>query len=123
MADIKLLPKPEKDFCLVNCYRTISLLNFIGKVFEKVVHGLFLYEVFRKKNWLRPNQFEFCTRLSLEGAVPKLVSRIKSLTVTGRSAIVISYDIKVDSYNYEWSAMVNIMTKYNFNPYIILFDY
>lgn len=108
MTDIELLPKSGKDTSLVTSFRSISLLSFIGNVFENVVHKLLLYEV-SDKNLLHPNQFGFHAGLSLERSVLKLVSKIKTSIVVGNYAVVISYDIRGAFKNCRLPAIINIL--------------
>lgn len=74
-SDIKLLSKPGKHPLIVSSYRPISILNPIGKVFEKVVNKLLLDEV-SSRGLLHSNQFGFHAGFSVEGTVLKLVSKL-----------------------------------------------
>lgn len=96
MSNLSRCWKPanmDKDSSLASSYRPISLLNSIGKVFEKVVLKLLLSEMFCK-NLLHNNRFGSCAGLSSEGTVLKLVTKIRSSISTNDFAVVISYDIK-----------------------------
>jgi hypothetical protein len=67
--------KPEKDPALPSSYRPISLLDTIGKIFEKILLARILYEV-SDRGLLLNEQFGFRPRHSTYLQLARLVERI-----------------------------------------------
>jgi hypothetical protein len=67
--------KPGKDPALPSSYRPISLLDTIGKLFEKILFSRILHEV-RERGLLRDEQFGFITRHSTSLQLARHVERI-----------------------------------------------
>ena len=55
-ALLKLIPKPDKNLKLVVNYRPISLLEFVGKVYEKIINTR-LRKYAEEHNLYHVNQF------------------------------------------------------------------
>jgi len=67
--------KPEKDPALPSSYRPISLLDTIGKLFEKILLARILHEV-NVRGLLRDEEFGFRPRHSTSLQLARLVERI-----------------------------------------------
>jgi hypothetical protein len=67
--------KPGKDPALPSSYRRISLLDTIGKLFEKILLARILYVV-NERGLLRDQQFGFRPRHSTSLQLARLVERI-----------------------------------------------
>jgi hypothetical protein len=67
--------KPEKDQALPSLYLSISLLDTIGKLFEKTLLNRFLNEV-SELGLVRDEQFGFRPRYSTSLQHARLVDRI-----------------------------------------------
>jgi len=67
--------KPGKDPALPSSYRPISLLDMIGKLFEKILLAR-LVHVVNKRRLMRDEQFEFRPRHSTSLQLARLVERI-----------------------------------------------
>lgn len=117
-AELKLLPKPGKSSSDITAYRPISLLNAMGKVFEKVVNHL-LQSKMNEQCLLHDNQFGFRAGYSAETAVYKLVHAVRNTLKAGMTAVVFSFDIAGAFDNCKWSAIFDIIKNYKFNPYLI----
>ena len=85
-AQVIYILKPGKDPALPSSYRPISLLDTIGKLFEKILLTKIQFEVC-KRGLMRDEQFEFRPRHSMSLHLARFVERItwnfgeKSLTV------------------------------------------
>jgi len=69
------IPKPGKDPAQPSSYQTISLLDTIGKLFEKILLTRILYEV-GERGLLRDEHFGFRPRHSTSLQLARLVERI-----------------------------------------------
>ena len=67
--------KPGKDPALPSFYRPISLLDSIGKLFEKILLARILHEV-SERGLIREEQFGFRPRHSTSFQLARLVERI-----------------------------------------------
>jgi len=67
--------KPGKDPALPSSYRPISLLDSIGKLFEKIILAKILHEV-SERGLMRDEQFGFRPRHSTSLQLARLVERI-----------------------------------------------
>jgi hypothetical protein len=67
--------KPGKDPALPSSYRPISLLDTIGKLFEKILLARILHEV-SERGLMRDEQFGFRPRHSTSMQLARLVERI-----------------------------------------------
>jgi hypothetical protein len=67
--------KPGKDPALPSSYRPISLLDTIGKLFEKILLARILYEV-NVRGQMRDGQFGFRPKHSTSLQLARLVERI-----------------------------------------------
>jgi hypothetical protein len=74
-ARVISLLKPGKDPALPSSYRPISLLDTIGKIFEKIRLVRILHEVI-ERGLLRDEQFGFRPRHSTSLQLARLVERI-----------------------------------------------
>jgi hypothetical protein len=74
-AGVISIPKPGKDPALPSSYRPISLLDTIGKIFEKILLSRILHEV-GERGLLRDEQFVFRPRHSTSLQLARLFERI-----------------------------------------------
>lgn len=87
-----LLPKPNKNYHLPENYRPISLLEVLGKVFEKLVnHRLRIH--LEQHNLLSDKQFGFRQLHSTEDALNTILAYLKVSYPTEKCAIV-TKDVK-----------------------------
>ena len=75
-ARVITILKPGKDPALPSSYRPISLLDTIGKLFEKILLARMLHEV-SERGLTRDEQFGFRPRHSTSLQLPRLVERTK----------------------------------------------
>ena len=74
-ARLTSILKPGKDPALPSFYRPISLLDSIGKLFEKILLARILHEV-SERGLIREEQFGFRPRHSTSFQLARLVERI-----------------------------------------------
>ena len=96
-ARVTSILKPGKDPALPSSYRPISLLDSIGKLFEKILLARILHEV-NERGLMRDEQFAFKPRHSTSLQLASLVKRItknfgeKRLTGAGFLDVAKAFD-------------------------------
>lgn len=93
MAKVTPIPKPNKDKGHTVNYRPISLLNNLGKLFEKVIHrriALFVAE----NDILNDEQFGFRPQHSTSHQVLRVANHIRTNKAQRRSTGMVLFDIE-----------------------------
>ena len=98
--------KPSKDATLVESYRPITLLSFIGKVFERVLNDAIVVHL-NVTRGLHEAQYGFRQFLGTEEAIHKALDFIKSSRTRHRLTAALSCDIRGAFDNADWNAILN----------------
>jgi len=89
-----VIPKPNKpDYGVAKAYRVITLLNYLGKVVEKVAANAIAEECERRQ-LLHDGQFGCRKRRSAIDAVGRLMKRVEEAWGRGNTAAVLLMDVK-----------------------------
>lgn len=89
-----VIPKPGKDdYSKAKSFRTISLLNVMGKVLERVVAD-FLNDHMESRGGFHPGQFGGRRRLGAPDAVARMVMHVQRVWKRGQMAGLLCMDIK-----------------------------
>lgn len=87
-----LIPKPGKDPSLVTSYRPISLLNLLGKVFERLLINRL--KIFCEAHVLPPNQHGFRTAHSTHDPLVKLTNDVNIAKNLGKCTLAVFLDVE-----------------------------
>lgn len=90
---IIMIPKPHKDRKSVNSYRPISLLNVMGKLFEKILKNRLEIHLF-EHNLIPPTQFGFRPKHSAHHPILKLLNETTSAINQGKCCLALFLDIE-----------------------------
>lgn len=101
-AKVIPIPKPGRDGTQSSSYRPISLLNNLGKLFEKVINAR-LMTFAEEQNIINDQQFGFRQQHSTSHQILRVVNHIKSNWIHRRSTGMVLFDIEkaFDSVWYE----------------------
>ena len=92
ISNITLIPKPQKNPHLPENYRPISLLEILGKTYERILNSRM--RTFLEVNALySPQQFGFRSGASTEDALNSIIAYLKFNTLFFKSALV-TKDVK-----------------------------
>lgn len=81
------------DKCDVNCYRPISLLNTLSKIYEMSIKSR-LVSFLDKNNIISSNQHGFRSSINTSDAILKVVSEITSCINSGNKSLVVFLDLR-----------------------------
>jgi len=110
--------KPGKDPALPSSYRPISLLDTIGKLFEKVLLARILHEI-RERGLTRDEQFGFSPRHSTSLQLARLVERITSNFGGKRLTGAVFLDV-AKAFDTVWiDGLLYKLTLLNFSYYVV----
>ena len=77
IARVCIIPKPgKKSYLSTEAYRPISILNTMGKIYERVIHTR-LQKIAEEQNWFNNCQHGFREGRSTETAAHSLISHIE----------------------------------------------
>ena len=110
--------KPGKDPALPSSYRPISLLDTIGKIFEKILLARILHEV-SVRGLMRDEQFGFRPRHSTSLQLARLVERITRNFGEKRLTGAVFLDV-AKAFDTVWiEGLLYKLTLLNFPSYIV----
>jgi hypothetical protein len=110
--------KPEKDPTQPSSYRPISLLDIVGKFFEKILLTRVLREV-NEPELLRNEQFGFRPKHSTTLHLAQLVERVKKNFDNGRLTGAVILDVAKAFYTVWVKGLVCKLTVLNFPSYLV----
>ena len=111
--------KPVKDSAQPSSYRPISLLDTIGKLFEKILLIRILYEL-GERGLLRDEQFGFRTRHSTSLQLARLVERITRNFGEWRRTGAVFLDV-AKAFDTVWiEGLLYKLTVLNFPSYLVI---
>jgi len=110
--------KPGKDLALPSSYRPISLLDTIGKLFEKILVVRILHVV-NERGLLRDEQFEFRPKHSTSLQLARLVERITRNFGENRLTGAVFLDVAKAFYTVWIDGLLYKLTLLNFPSYIV----
>jgi hypothetical protein len=111
IARVCIIPKPgKKSYLSPEAYRPISILNTMGKIYERVIHTR-LKKIAEEQNWFNNCQHGFREGRSTETAAHSLISHIEENFKQKKYTATTFLDIK-SAFDYAWSpailsAMIN----------------
>jgi hypothetical protein len=124
VAKILMFPKPGKDPSSPLGYRPISLLNSLGKLFEKIILKRMNSQI-QERNLLRDDQFGFKRGHSTIHALLRNVERITQGFNHKKSSVMLLLDIE-RAFDKVWiHGLVAKLIQLNFSPHLIhlLYNY
>lgn len=118
IALVTCIPKPGKDKSKVESYRPISLLNTIGKLFEKLIKSR-IEKYLEDSNILPNEQFGFRNSHSTVHQVNRIKNLIKKQFTLKNSVGMLTLDIE-KAFDSVWhDALIHKLMAYGFPIYII----
>jgi hypothetical protein len=118
VAKLLMFPKPGKDLTSPHNYRPISLLNSLGKLFEKIILKRLNYQLF-ERNVLREEQFGFKRGHSTTHALLRNVERITHGYNHKKSTVLLCLDIE-RAFDKVWTiGLVAKLIQINISPHLI----
>lgn len=93
LARVTPIPKPGKDKARTENYRPISLLNNLGKLFEKLIHRR-ITEFVTENDILNAEQFGFRPQHSTSHQVLRVANHIRDNRAQHRSTGMVLFDIE-----------------------------
>lgn len=118
LAKITPIPKPGKDKGHAENYRPISLLNNLGKLFEKVIHRRIMSFV-TENDILNAEQFGFRPQHSTSHQVLRVTNHIKRNRSQKKSTGMVLFDIE-KAFDSVWhDGLTFKLAKKNFPPYLV----
>ena len=119
-AMVCILRKPKKqNYSDLNSYRPISLLNWIGKLFEKILLNR-LGHLSREGKWISNNQHGFQEKKSTETAIHSLVTEVEVGFGKKMSTACALIDIK-SAFDTAWApAILTALGRRNCPGYLLL---
>lgn len=117
VAIVTCIPKPGKDRTLVESYRPISLLNTVGKLFEKIIK--IRIEKFLLDNNILPNeQFGFRSNHSTYHQVCRIKNFIQENLNNKKSVGMVTLDIE-KAFDSVWhNGLIHKLASFEFPVYI-----
>jgi len=110
--------KHGKDPALLSSYRPISLIDRIGKLFEKILLSRILYEV-SGRGLLRDEQFGFGPKHSTALQLARLVERVSKNFDKNRLTAAIFLDVD-EAFDTVWvDGLLYKLTVLNFPSYLV----
>jgi retron-type reverse transcriptase len=86
------IKKPGKPGDRPGHFRPITLLNVIGKIFEKIIYNRITHFA-QKTNWISPDQFGYQTKISAEDALCRLTNNIQRTYKRKGETLVVFFDV------------------------------
>lgn len=120
-AVITAIPKPNKDPTNPSSYRPISLLNSIGKIFERIILIRVNLQI-EQTNAMREEQFGFRTGHSSSSQLLRVLSKAKAnLTIHSRKSTgLVLLDIE-KAFDTVWhQGLLYKLLTYGFQPHLVL---
>ena len=111
-SNITLIPKPGKDPHLPESYRPISLLEVLGKTFERAINQR-LRAHLDSEELLSPQQFGFRSGASTEDALNSIIAYLNSNKLYTKTALV-TKDVK-KAFDTVWHIGLKYKIRTNFN--------
>ena len=87
------IQKPQKEACLVESYRPISLINTIHKIFERIIKHRLLY-VIKTENLIIPEQCGFTPGRSTTDNLVRITADIRDSIVQKKTTAALFLDLK-----------------------------
>ena len=117
-AIVVLIPKPQKDLSNVSSYRPISLLESLGKVFEKLINRR-LRRYLDENNLISTTQFGFRSHRSTQDVLNIMLCYIKNNNDRRLKTILVTKDVE-RAFDTVWHAGLRykICNNFNFPPLI-----
>jgi len=141
-AKVSMILKPNKDPTCTNAYRPISLLKVLAKTLERVICDYLNHEMtpppittqttlptphsHHTQNpmqapqhpTLSPNQYGFRKSMTAEAAINRVLTHLKTLTLTPQYTIAISFDIEAAFDSMLYQGILNNAKHLQLPPYI-----
>jgi hypothetical protein len=117
-AQVISILKPGKDPALPSSYRFISLLDVIGKLFEKILLARILYEV-SERGLMRDEQFGFTPRHSRSLQLARQFERITRNFDAKRLTGAVFLDVAKVFHTVWIDGLLYKLTLLNFSFYIV----
>lgn len=116
-AKVVAIPKPHKNGREIQNYRPISLLNSVGKIFEKMVLNR-ITKFADDNNLFNPNQFGFRNGHSTTHQALRVTNHIRENKLNRRSTGLVLLDVE-KAFDSVWhSALIYKLANMNFPVYI-----
>lgn len=114
-----VLKKPNKpSYKDVKSFRPISVLNILGKIFEKIIHDRLTW-IAEKQEWFGNNQHGFCKGKSTETAMHTLANIVEENVKNKVFTTVAFLDVS-GAFDCRWPpAILAALAKYNCPKYLI----
>ena len=112
-ANIRLIPKPQKTPSDPSHYRPISLLNGLGKTYERLLHSR-LRTHLEINNLIPSIQFGFRPFTSTEDALNTIVSYIDSSSSTRYKSLIVTKDV-AKAFDTVWHTGLKYKILHHFN--------
>src|SRR5699024_1451902 len=106
-------------------YRPISLLNVMGKIYEKLINDRLTYWLHRHPSGIFARQFGFTPQLSAEDAVYEITQMQRKILLEKKVGLLISLDISGAFDSACWDLILVTLRRYQIpgNLYQIIADY
>ena len=92
-ANVRLIPKPQKDLTDPSNYRPISLLDGLGKTFERLLMNRLRIHL-DTNDLLPPTQFGFRPHSSTEDAINSILTYVDSAYSSQQKTLIVTRDVQ-----------------------------
>ena len=120
LGEVIFLWKPHKeDYNIVNSYRPITLISYIGKLFERIIERRLRNDL-AAKGLIDNSQEEFRKQIGTGRCIYKLIDKIQNIIEQGKvsGALFIDFEKAFDSI---WiDALLCQLCEAGLNSYIVL---
>ena len=107
-AKMVFIPKPKKDYSDPKGFRPISLMTFLIKTCEKLVHWEIEQTVLKDRP-LSKQQYGFRKNFSCDTAISSLVQGIESLILRDKMALCVFLDVEGAFNNISYKSIIKAM--------------